>query len=65
MTKTLKIIISILAIIFGWILNAFAFTTDIGHPVSTIALFIGLGLSVSGLIYLIITINNKAHTHNS
>ena len=51
-------------IIIGWILDAFAFTTKIGHPISTIALLLGLGLFFGGLIYLIITIKNKAHTHN-
>ena len=64
MTKSIKIVISIMIIIIGWILDAFAFTTKIGHPISTIALLLGLGLFFGGLIYLIITIKNKAHTHN-
>ena len=65
MKKPIRIIISILTIIIGWILNAFAFTTKMGHPTSTIALLVGLGLFFSGLTYLIITIKNKAHTHNT
>jgi len=56
MTRTLKILLSISIIIIGWILNAFAWTTTVGHPISTVALFLGIGLFVGGIVSLIVTI---------
>jgi uncharacterized membrane protein len=59
MTKKNKILISIAGIILGWLLNAFAWTTKLGHPTSTICLLLGLGLFFSGLILLISTLSKK------
>ena len=59
-SRKLKIGISILMIISGWILNAFAWTTKIGHPLSTICLLLGLGLFFGGIIFMIIIIVKKA-----
>ena len=56
MTKWAIIISSIVAIILGWVLIAFAFTTKLGHPTSTIALLLGFGLFFGGLVYLISTL---------
>ena len=50
MTKRNKIYLSVGTIIFGWLLNAFAWTTKLGHPTSTFSLLVGLGLFISGLI---------------
>ncbi|PHR46506.1 MAG: hypothetical protein COA32_10200 [Fluviicola sp.] len=61
MKRGVKIVLSILTIILGWILNAFAWTTKLGHPVSTICLSLGIGLFIAGIVFLIISINNKAH----
>jgi len=51
-----KIVTSVGAIILGWLINAFAWTTTIGHPVSTICLLLGLALFFAGLIFLILTL---------
>lgn len=59
MTKKNKIFLSVGAIIFGWLLNAFAWTTKLGHPVSTIFLLLGLALFFGGLIFLILTLTKK------
>ncbi len=61
MKRGTKILLSILTIILGWILNAFAWTTKLGHPVSTICLVLGIGFFIAGIVFLIISINNKAH----
>ena len=59
MTKKNKILLSIGAIILGWIFNAFAWTTNLGHPISTICLLLGLGLFICGIIFLILIIIKK------
>ena len=57
MTKGNKVFLSIGAIILGGLLNAFAWTTKLGHPISTISLLLGLGLFFIGLILLIVTLS--------
>jgi hypothetical protein len=59
LTKSNKIIISSSSIIIGFLLNGLAFTTKIGHPISTICLLIGLGMFFFGIIFLIINLNSK------
>ena len=59
MKKTVKVILSIVLIILGWLLVGWGFTTTIGHPVNTICFLAGLGLFFVGLIYLIVSINKK------
>lgn len=59
MTKKNKIIFSIVAIVLGWSLNAFAWTTTIGHPISTICLLLGVGLFFSGIVFLILAMTKK------
>jgi len=59
MTKNSKVILSITSIIIGWLLCGFGFTTTIGHPLSTICFLTGIGLSLGGLIFLIVTLNRK------
>jgi len=62
MSKRNRIFISILAIIAGWLLDAFAWTTKLGHQISTISLLLGLGLFFGGLIFLIISLTKKMRT---
>jgi hypothetical protein len=54
-----KLFLSILIIILSWFLNAFAWTTKLGHPISTICLVFGLGLFFIGLILLIQALTTK------
>jgi hypothetical protein len=61
LTRKNKILFSIGAIILGWVLNAFAWITTIGHPTSTICLLLGLGLFFSGLIFLILTLAKRSN----
>lgn len=56
LTKKNKLFQSLGAVILGWVLNAFAWTTKLGHPISTICLLLGLGLFFGGLILLILTL---------
>ena len=56
MTKKVKIFLSISTIILGFLLNAFAWTTELGHPTSTICLLLGLGLFFTGIIFLAIVL---------
>jgi len=59
MTKNSKVILSITSIIVGWLMCGFGFTTTIGHPLSTICLLTGIGLSISGIIFLNKILNRK------
>ncbi len=65
MKKTYRIIFAVLIIAIGSILNGFAWGTDIGHPISTISLISGLGMIFGGIVFLIVSLNKKAHTHNN
>lgn len=58
LTRNQKILSSIGAIISGWLLDAFALTTTLGHPISTICLLLGLGLFFVGLKVLIRTLQS-------
>lgn len=54
MTKTRKSLFSVWLIIAGILLNGFAWSTTIGHPISTMSLGLGLMFLLGGLIWLII-----------
>jgi hypothetical protein len=56
MTKNEQLFISIGAMIGGWLLGGFAFTTPLGHPVSSISLIAGLIFSIGGFISLILAV---------
>jgi hypothetical protein len=45
--------------VLGWFSNAFAWSTQSGHPTSTIFLLLGLGLFFVGLIFLAIALIKK------
>jgi hypothetical protein len=59
MTRKNTVLVSIALIIIGWLLNAFAWTTKMGHPISTICLFLGLGFIFVGLIFFILSLTKK------
>jgi len=59
MTKNSKVILSISSVIVGWLLCGFGFTTTIGHPLSTICFLTGIGLSLGGLVFLIVNLKRK------
>jgi len=69
MAKSNKVILSIICIIAGWFINAFAWTTKLGPSVSTISLLVGVGLFIGGIIFLIVILANRsrwtARTHNN
>jgi NAD/NADP transhydrogenase beta subunit len=51
MSKTLKLIISIIGTISGWLMAGIGFTVRLGHPINTILFLGGLGLMIfSGYI---------------
>jgi len=52
-TRTIKILSSISLVIIGVFLCGFGFTTVLGHSISTICLFLGLGLILLGFVYFI------------
>jgi hypothetical protein len=54
MTKKEQVIISLGAMVGGWLLCGFAMTTTLGYPVYTTCIIFGLGFSVSGFIALIL-----------
>ena len=56
--------IGFLLIILGFALDGFAWSTKIGHPISTISLLLGIGLIIGGIILLFMKPKKKAHTHN-
>lgn len=51
--------LSLITIIFGWILSGFGFTTKLGHPISTICFLTGLLMILFGVIFFIKTIREK------
>jgi len=59
MTKSNRVILSIICIVSGWFINAFAWTTKSGPSVSTISLLVGVGLFVGGIIYLIVALTQR------
>jgi hypothetical protein len=60
MSKKQRVILSIGAMIGGWLLCAFAMTTGLRQPVPTIGIVFGLALSVSAFISLIIALKKPA-----
>jgi|GEM_PF-7132314 len=59
-----RILTAILLIATGWFLNAWAWTTSLGHPYNTIMLVAGIGGIIAGIIFLIRALTDKVHTHN-
>ena len=58
MNKTLKIIMSIITIIVGWLLAGIGYTIKVGHPTNTIILLFGLACFFIGFLWLIISIKS-------
>jgi len=58
-SKKNRIILSIMLVAIGILLDGFAFTTTIGHPISTICLLISLGLIFGGFILFIVGMTTK------
>jgi len=54
LTKRQNLILSLGAIIGGWLLCAFGATSTLGHPSTTICIVLGLVFSVIGFISLIL-----------
>jgi len=52
MNKSLKIILSICLIALGLFLDAFGFTTSLGHPLNTICLISGIIIMIVGVAFL-------------
>jgi Na+/melibiose symporter-like transporter len=50
MTRPIKIGISLLTVVAGWLLTGVGFTTTAGHPTSTILFLLGIGLFIGGII---------------
>jgi len=59
MTKSIRIILSVLIIIVGWVLAGIGFTTTMGHPVNTILFLAGIGLFIGGIVSVAISANRK------
>jgi hypothetical protein len=51
--RAVKVLLVIIFVIIGILAGGFGFTTELGHPISTICLFLGLGLVLTGFIYFI------------
>ena len=58
--RAIKVLFSIGFILIGILLTGFGFTTQLGHPISTICFIIGLGLVFVGLVCFIkIAVSNE------
>jgi hypothetical protein len=53
MEKKAKIF-SLLSIVLGWFLLGFGYTTNLGHPISTISFLLGIVCIIGGLLMLIV-----------
>jgi hypothetical protein len=60
MTRGNKVILSIICIIAGWFINAFAWTTKLGPSVNTMSLLVGVGLFIGGIVFLIVSLSSKS-----
>ena len=59
MKRVTIIAVSILTIILAYLLIAFAWSTNVGHPESTICLILGIVLFSGGIVLLIIGLKIK------
>jgi hypothetical protein len=59
MTRKNQIPFSIGLIIFGWIINAIAWTVAGPHPTNTIFLIVGVSGFLGGIIWLLIALISK------
>jgi len=59
MKNNIKLLLSLLTIIIGWLMGGFGFTTKLGHPISTICFFLGLALILTGIIFFIKIVKEK------
>lgn len=60
MKKSRNLFIAIFMMIIGFIFNGLAWSTIIGgHPYNTICFLLGLGLSLFGLIFFILSLAKK------
>ena len=58
MTKTLKIVISIICLISGWLMIGIGYTTKISHPTSTVLFLLGITCFFIGCIWVIVSIKS-------
>ena len=59
MNYKLKVILLLISVALGWLLAGIGYTTPLGHPISTICFLLGLGLSFTSFVFLIITVNKR------
>ena len=59
MSKPIKVILCICAIILGWVVDAFAFTTTFDQTIRSVALVAGILLFLGGIIFLIVVLNSR------
>ena len=65
MTKTQKILLSIFAIILGWLLSGIGYSTKLGHPIiNTICFLLGFALFIGGFIFFIVLANSGGKTNS-
>lgn len=55
-----KRILGFILIIVGFGLDTFAWSTKIGHPISTICLLLGIGLIIGGIIMTLMKPKSKS-----
>lgn len=53
MSKTYKIVLTVLSMLISWFLCGFGFTTKLGHPISSICFLTGIGLFFLGLVQFV------------
>ena len=60
MKKNKNLLLAILMMIAGFLFNGLAWSTILGgHPYNTICFLLGLGLSLFGLIFLLLSLGKK------
>jgi hypothetical protein len=50
MTRPIRIGLSLLTVIMGWLMIGIGYTTTVGHPISTILFLVGIGLFIGGIV---------------
>ncbi|WP_310558846.1 hypothetical protein [Flavobacterium sp.] len=59
MNNKTKLLLSLLTLIFGWLLMGIGYTIKLGHPINTICFLLGFVLIIVGVVFFIKIIKEK------
>jgi hypothetical protein len=54
MTRPIRLVLSLLLVVIGYLMLGFSYDTTAGHPINTIFLLLGIGLCTGGIAAVVI-----------